>query len=68
MDLRIATDVFRRRGLRRARLDPDLVLGADAHVALEPTAFVTGLRDWRRRIETSACQPVDAVDGEWQPL
>jgi hypothetical protein len=68
MDLRIATDVFRRRGLRRARLDPDLVLGADAHVVLEPAAFVTGLRDWRRRPDTPARDPFDAADGEWMPL
>ena len=68
MDLRIATDVFRRRGLRRARLDPDLVLGADAHVVLEPAAFVTGLRDWRRRPDAPARDPFDAADGEWMPL
>lgn len=68
MDLRIATDVFRRRGLRRARIDPDLVLGADAHVVLEAAAFVTGLRDWRRRPDTLARDPADAADGEWLPL
>lgn len=66
MDLRIATDVFRRRDARRMRIDPDL-LGADAHVALEP-AFVTGLRDWRRMPATSLRQSAHAADGDWHPL
>lgn len=69
MDLRLATDVFfRRRVLRRARIEPELLLGADAYVTLEPAAFVTGLRDWRRRPEASPRQDGDAADGEWQPL
>jgi hypothetical protein len=69
MDLRIATDVFfRRRGLRRARIEPDFLLGADAYVTLEPAAFVTGLRDWRRRPDTLPRHDGDATDGEWQPL
>lgn len=67
MDLRIARDVFRRRGLQRSRVGTDALLGADAYVSLPP-AFVTGLRDWRRADETSARQPADAVDGEWHPL
>ena len=69
MDLRIAKDVFfRRRGLRRARIEPEFLLGADAYVTLEPAAFVTGLRDWRRRPDTSPRHDEDAADGEWQPL
>jgi hypothetical protein len=68
MDLRIATDVFRRRGLRRARIDPETLLGADAYVTLDPAAFVTGLRDWRRRPDTVPRQAGDVVDGEWKPL
>lgn len=68
MDLRIATDVFRRRGLRRARVEPDLLLGADAYVTLEPAAFVTGLRDWRRRPDAAPRLADDAGEGEWQPL
>ena len=66
MDLRIATDVFRRRDTRRMRIDHDL-LGADAHVALEP-AFVTGLRDWRRATAMSVRQSAHAADGDWHPL
>jgi hypothetical protein len=68
MDLRIATDVFRRRGLRRARIDPDTLLGADAYVTLDPAAFVTGLRDWRRRPDAPPSLRGDAADGEWHPL
>jgi hypothetical protein len=69
MDLRIATDVFfRRRGLRRARIEPELLLGADAYVTLEPAAFVTGLRDWRRRPDAPPRPEDDAADGEWRPL
>jgi hypothetical protein len=66
MDLRISTDVFRRRGRHSVRIDPDQ-LGAEAHVALPP-AFVTGLRDWRRTPAISARQSAHAADGEWQPL
>jgi hypothetical protein len=81
MDLRLSSDVFRRRDTRRIRVDRDL-LGAEAHVALDP-AFVTGLRDWRRTPDMTARQAVavsdlraiqasrpaaDAADGEWQPL
>jgi hypothetical protein len=68
MDLRIATDVFRRRGLRRARVEPELLLGADAYVALEPAAFVTGLRDWRRRPDAAPRPSGDAAESDWQPL
>ena len=66
MNLTIATDVFRRRGLR-ARPNYDVPLGADAYVVPEP-AFVTGLRDWRRTAATSPRQSAHAADGEWQPL
>lgn len=66
MDLRIATDVFRRRDTRRARVDPDLP-GAEAQVAPGP-AFVTGLRDWRSARATAARDSAHAADGEWQPL
>ena len=66
MDLRIATDVFRRRDTRRIPVDREL-LGADAYVCIEP-AFVTGLRDWRRMPATSTRQSSDAADGDWHPL
>jgi hypothetical protein len=66
MDLRIATDVFRRRDTRRVRIDHDL-LGADAHVTLEP-AFVTGLRDWRSTPAISLRQSAHVADGDWHPL
>ena len=66
MNLTIATDVFRRRGLR-ARANYDVPLGADAFVVPEP-AFVTGLRDWRLTPATSVRHSAHAVDGEWQPL
>jgi hypothetical protein len=68
MDLRISYDVFRRRGVRRARIDSDLLLGADAYVALEPAAFVTGLRDWRRKPDTCVAQAAAAIDADWRPL
>lgn len=66
MDLRIATDVFRRRTPRRVPFDRDL-LGADAYVVPEP-AFVTGLRDWRRTPAISPRQSAHAADGDWHPL
>jgi hypothetical protein len=66
MDLRIATDVFRRRPSRRIEVDRDL-LGADAYVCVEP-AFVTGLRDWRRMPAIASRQSSDAADGDWHPL
>ena len=68
MNFTIARDVFRRRGIRPSRVEADVPLGADAYVAIDRSAFVTGLRDWRRIAETSARHPAHAADGEWTPL
>ncbi|MCI1729719.1 MAG: hypothetical protein LKM32_10185 [Chiayiivirga sp.] len=67
MNLTLATDVFRRRGTARPRIEREFVLGADAYVVPEP-AFVTGLRDWRRTPATSPRQSAHAADGDWHPL
>ena len=69
MDLCVPADFFRPasgRGPFRDDLDP--MLGADAHVHLESSAFVTGLRDWRRTPATSLAQAAHIVDSEWSPL
>lgn len=52
--------------MAREDLDPDL--GADAHVHLDRSAFVTGLRDWRSKPDTSARHAAHGADSEWQPL
>jgi hypothetical protein len=69
MDLCLPADFFHATdGHRAYRDDLDPTLGADAHVHLDASAFVTGLRDWRRTPATSLAQAVHIVDSEWSPL
>lgn len=74
MDCCLPADFFLVDDVRR-RDDDDLVLGADAHVHLETSAFVSGLRDWRDAAKPRGPyprrkprRPRVACDGDWAPL
>lgn len=65
----LPADFYAVHAARRAAQDAlDPSLGADAHVHLDHSAFVTGLRDWRSTPDTSARHPAPAADREWQSL
>lgn len=69
MDLFLPADFHAVHSTHAAARDHlDSWLGADAHVHLDRSAFVTGLRDWRSTPDTSPRHPAHAVDSEWHPL